>query len=339
MDGISPLERARPQRVSSRDEKDFFVSDNVSATGFRFRLKFRAAKRIESTAQEINFEVPGLARPATLINATKDQSISDGNWLCVRSRGYPRREEAERSGKLMADTLLLAGAERWTGIDVGFDHALSGSSQNIKAKLAEQGIVLRDDIFGLDVFEDVEVCILQSQANLTGLVDPDYFLRFMRDLATLAAFMDDRSRMSVRLINDALFPLTTEVRLIILMTAIESLWESPKRKASVVALVDALLAHLGILEGDKSDKADVAKRIADIRVESISRTCRDRITALLGEERAAEFGKLYNIRSRFAHHGAGRSMLHAESHMAQKLAFDVLVAELQRRKAAAEAAR
>ncbi len=328
-----------PTAGKPKKRERLFVSDDVSATDFRFRLKFRVAKRINSRAQEIAFEAPGLARPATLTNATRDQSISDGNWLCVWSRRYPRREEAEHSGKLMADALLLAGAERWTGIDVGFGHALSGFSRDIKAKLAEQGIVMRDDIFGLDVFKDVEVCIPQSQMNLTGLIDPDYFLRSVRDLATLAALMDDRSRMSARLINDALFPLTTEARLIILMTAIESLWESPKRKASIVALADTLLAHLGILEGDKSDKADVAKRVEGIRVESIVRACRDRIKALLGEERAAEFGTLYNVRSRFAHHGAGRSMLHAEGDMAQKLAFDVLIAELQRRKAAAEAAR
>ena len=123
------------------------------------------------------------------------------------------------------------------------------------------------------------------------------------------------------------------------MAAIESLWESPKRKTSIVALADALLTHLSILEGDESDKADVAKRVAVIRVESIIRACHDRITALLGEERAADFGKLYNDRSRFAHHGAGRSMLQAEGDIAQRLTVDVLIAELQRRKAAAEAAR
>ena len=87
--------------------------------------------------------------------------------------------------------------------------------------------------------------------------------------------MDARSRMYARLINDVLFPLSTETRLIILMTAVEALWESLKRKSSIVALADALLAHLDALEGDEDDKADVAKRVANIRVESISRMCRD----------------------------------------------------------------
>jgi hypothetical protein len=87
--------------------------------------------------------------------------------------------------------------------------------------------------------------------------------------------------MYARLINDALFPLTTETRLIILMTAVKALWESLKRKSSIVALADALLAHLDALEGDEDDKADVAKRVANIRVESISRMCRDKIAACL----------------------------------------------------------
>lgn len=259
--------------------------------------------------------------------------------MCVRSRGYPDREEAERSGKVIADALLLAGAECSAGIDVGIGHPSTGFSQEIKAKLVEQGFMLRGDIFGLDVFEDVEVCILQSQLDLTVPANPNHFLRSVRNFATLAAFMDARSRMYARLINDALFPLTTETRLIILMTAVEALWESLKRKSSIVALADALLAHLDALEGDEDDKADVEKRVANIRVESISRMCRDKIAALLAEGRAAEFDKLYNARSRFAHHRARRSMLHTEGDIAQKLAFDVLIAELQKRKAATGAAR
>ncbi len=264
--------------------------------------------------------------------------MGEDNWLIIRSRGYPSREVARENGQLLKDALLLAGAEQWAGIDVGMDRATSSVAQFIKDGSAEDGILLRDDIFGLDVFEDVEARVLQMKMELSAPASPDDLLNSIRDLTPLAAFMDSRSRVSAQLINDALFPLTPESRLLILMTAIESLWERPKRSASIAALTDALLAHLNTMNGSADDKDDVAKRVNDIRVQSISRMCKGKITDLLGKDRAKEFENLYEARSGFAHDGKGRAMLHSEGDVAQRLAFDVLLAELRDRKNATAAA-
>jgi hypothetical protein len=155
-------------------------------------------------------------------------------------------------------------------------------------------------------------------------------------MSPLAEFMDNRSRVSAQLINDALFTLTPETRLIILMTAIESLWSRPRRSSSIAEIADALLVYLKTINGNKDDKEDVAKRIHEIRTQSIRTTCKVKIGNLLGSDRANEFEDLYKIRSGFVHEGKGRAMLRSEGDVAQRLALDVLIAELRCRQNSTE---
>ena len=300
--------------------------------GFRFRLRFRMAKLIDSKLQETKITATGLSQLATMTSEIKNRPFNEGNWLVIQSRGYLSKKAASDSGQMLKDTLLLAGAEQKTGVDVGIDRATSSLTKFVKDNFAaKSGLLLRDDIFGLDVFEDVEAKILQGQLKILAPANLEYFLKAIQDLAPLAMFMDDRSRVSAQLINDALFSLTPETRLLILMTSIESLWDRPRRSESIVALASALSICLHTLSGSADDKEDVAKRVDDIRVQSISRMCKDKITDLLGVDRAKEFAYLYAVRSGFVHDGKGRAQLHSEGDLAQRLAFDVLIAELRNR--------
>jgi hypothetical protein len=298
----------------------------------RFRLRFRVAKLLASSAQELGLTNLQLSRPVSLRASTCGAPIGESNWLIASSRGYPSDAEACQNGQLLKDALLLSGAQCGIGIDVGQDRATTSFSQVIKdTSFRETGVLWRDDIFGLDVFDDVEVAVLSANLELKASADPGTFVRSFGELASLVPFMDERSRTSAQLINDALFPLTPETRLVVLMTAIESLWPSPKRSETVCALANALLLHLDSLESSETDKEDVRGRIAKIQTSSIGSLCRENISRLLGPERAKEFRQLYQARSRFAHDGKGRAVLHAEGDLAQRLALDTLLAELRSR--------
>jgi hypothetical protein len=203
---------------------------------------------------------------------------------------------------------------------VGLDRATSGASKIVKdAYLAETGRHLRDDIHGP----------VYGWGNV--IASAGLFVQALCQHMQLARFLDHRSTMSARLINDALFPLTSETRLVVLMTAIETLWPAPQKSGSISLLANALETHLLSLGGDDGDREEVRKGIERIRTKSIGANCQDRIGGLLGPDRAAEFRRLYNARSRFAHDGSGRTLLHAEGDLADRLALDTLLAELRDR--------
>lgn len=299
---------------------------------YKFRLRFRLAKPLASAAFTIDLTSDQIARPISLAAQTQGVRIDSAEWLIASSKGYPFEEEARRSGNLLKDALLLSGAQCCIGIDVGQDHATTRTAQFIKdACFQETGAQYRDDVFGLDVFEDVETRVFRASGNMTVSANPDVFFDALQESAGLALCMDERSRLSAQLINDALFPLTPETRLLVLMTAIESLWPSPKRSDSIRNLTDAILPYLDTLEGAESDKEDVRTKIIAIQTNSVGTLCRQNITRLLGLNRANEFRKLYQARSRFTHDGKGRSVLQVEGDIAQHLAFDVLLAELRSR--------
>jgi hypothetical protein len=56
------------------------LSDSDAGTaGYRFRLRHRTAKRIDSDLQEIEIEAPGLSRPAILVSRTQNESVGKNN--------------------------------------------------------------------------------------------------------------------------------------------------------------------------------------------------------------------------------------------------------------------
>ena len=305
---------------------------NPIGQAYRFRLRFRLAKPLASSALELELPNGHVSRPVKFLSSTRNMPIDQANWLVAASGNYPSKDEAGQNGQLLKDALLISGAQCGIGVDIGRDRPTTSFSQAIKDEnFKETGVLWRDDVFGLDVFEDVEFIVLSAKGELKVSANPDMFIQSTAELMSLVPFMDERSRASAQLINDGLFPLTPETRLVILITAIESLWPSPKRSEAICALTDAMSLHLESLEGSEADKEDVRRSFARIQTNSIGTLCRENISRLLGPERAREFKRLYQARSRFAHDGKGRAALHAEGDLAQRLALDTLLAELRSR--------
>jgi hypothetical protein len=110
------------------------------------------------------------------------------------------------------------------------DRPTSRFSTELKEQIEKAHCVaIRDDVHGLDVFEDIEVRIFRVDAEGIVQASLDMFIDSIRDLLPLAVHMDEKERLCCQLINDSLFPATSEATLIVVMTAIEILCGTPHR--------------------------------------------------------------------------------------------------------------
>jgi hypothetical protein len=157
----------------------------------------------------------------------------------------------------------------------------------------------------------------------------------MSNLMPFTAFMDDQLRLSAQLINDASFPLSSEARLLVLITSIEVIWKRPPATPTLLALINSSRGFVNDTDATSQDKFDVNAHLQNLITQSIRQTCRQNITRLLGTNRADEYLLLNRRRGAFTHSGVGRSDLVAEGNQAYQLANDVLQAELRSRQSEA----
>jgi hypothetical protein len=82
------------------------------------------------------------------------------------------------------------------------------------------------------------------------------------------------------------------------------------------------------LTRDSSAAETMRHVLTDARKQSVRQSCLAGIRARLGNKTAAEFDRLYRLRSRYLHRGEGRGSLSAPADEARRIATDLLLAEI-----------
>src|SRR5690606_6816106 len=78
--------------------------------------------------------------------------------LVVNARGFENCKQARAFGAQFKNAVIVASALRQFGVDVGEDSPTGMIAQSVKDSFkAQRGVTLRDDVHGLDIFQDNEM--------------------------------------------------------------------------------------------------------------------------------------------------------------------------------------
>jgi hypothetical protein len=217
---------------------------------YAFRLRFRMNKPITSDDKKLKLSADGDTTELHL-NAL-DGDLRSTKWFSIRSGGYKSAEEAATAAQRFGDILLCIGVERWAGVDVGKGVATVRLFDGFRAKLeAEVGGRVRDNIHGIDVFEDGDVKFFGLHAQGTVSDGPAHFVQAFQKLQITPPSLTARQRVCLELINDSLFEGSADAQLVLRISAIEALCERTERPEGIRELITPLLEQL-----PKTNEAD-----------------------------------------------------------------------------------
>src|SRR5690606_31456493 len=107
----------------------------------------------------------------------KDEKLSESKWLVMNVRGFESESQARSFAHQLKLAVQLAAASVRLGVDCGADVPTSGLGKYFRQQLfQETGYLIRDNIHGIDVFEDDEhVGFFSLSAEGQVLVQPEPF--------------------------------------------------------------------------------------------------------------------------------------------------------------------
>lgn len=207
---------------------------------FRVRLRFRVTKCLHVDARERHIVIAG--HSAILSAELADRNISDSPWLIINVRGFPDHASALSFGRQLRISCELASAATRLGLDSGTDLPTSGFGAAAKARARETtGKLLRDNIHGLDVFEDNPQVTFPS-LSMTGTIRalPDPFLSLVDHLHGKLDVMPAPCTDLLLLLNYALLRSDPVASIVISISAVEMLGQSMTWSPAQRALLDEL---------------------------------------------------------------------------------------------------
>jgi len=270
---------------------------------YRARLRFRLLKKLSIDASEYRLAVAG--REVVLAAPIPDTLIRDSDWLVMNARGFSTEDEAQDFGRKLRSAIELASVSTRLGIDAGRDLATSGLARAIKDQIAkETGTLARDNVHGLDVFED-DSNVRIFNLNATGTVHamPDPFLPMVAELHGVAASASDRARDVILLLNYSLMRPEPVAQIVFAFSAVEMLGQSESWTGDQKRLLSEVAEAA---ERSSTGSAGERQEVADAIRKSLHRlTLRQGVLRLLDALELAHLRKnwdaLYAERSTLVH--------------------------------------
>jgi hypothetical protein len=269
-----------------------------------FEARFRLARPIPADKLEQELKAATFKQPLQFSKAY-GMNTSDG-WLAVKSCGYADFGEAEASGKLFQDGLLIVAAKQ----KVGVEFYLRGAASAIyvysgQIELWDPGLPL-PTLLTNDELKEVLGAAMEGAAALTA-----------------------NQRVAAELLNDSLFNMSPEASFLLRVSAIEALCPQPDQSDAFKTIVDGLIASIP-KESLSSDREQIEQTLKMLAArQSIGRACRSKIKKLIGDDKAKKFDALYGQRSKLLHEGTGRGKLDAPAADALELGLELLAADIK----------
>jgi hypothetical protein len=235
----------------------------TSAPTYRVRLRFRLQKKIAIDVNEHRFQVAG--REVVLTPPTPDHKISDSAWLIMNTRGFASKGEAREFGRKLKVALEVSAVAARVGVDSGQDLATSGLGQIVRDALAEEGTLARDNIHGLDVFQDdPNTRIFDMSATGTVRVKPDPFLSDLDALHRSNPAPSPAIADVVLLFNYALMQPEPVAQIVFAVSAVESLGQdetwTDDQEVLLQELQDAAIRSSIGTDAERHEVADAIRK-------------------------------------------------------------------------------
>jgi hypothetical protein len=296
-------------------------------SNFCFRLLFRLGMAVASDQTEVNLETTLCPHPLKL--KARTGTLSTSRMLAIESCGYASEDEARGFGTRVLNAMLIGGVMRRRGVDFGTGKTRAQFHEDLKKDIAKTGATLREEVDGLDVYEDLNTMFLAIEGHAIVSGSPEDVSDLINDAATHARALMEQQRITAELLNDSLFAVSTDASFLLRISAIEALCQQAPASAACVTLA----AHLrdaiptDVPKKEREDMEHLLNRYA--KLESVRSAYMSKFRRLLGKPKAKEFEELYNLRSKFLHEGLGRGNLLEPANAALNLAQELLLADLE----------
>lgn len=185
----------------------------------------------------------------------------DSDWLVMNARGFRSEHEARSFATRLKIAAEFASVAVRYGVDTGIDAPTSGFGSSVKELLLkEHGVIMRDNVHGIDVFEDdPRVRVSSSTVNLTVRASPGPFLTGLDQFFEATERVTQRAREIALLLNYALMRSDPVAQIVFAFSAVEMLgqeqnWSEGQR---------ALLASL-------AEQARASPAVSDVEREEVS---------------------------------------------------------------------
>ncbi|HEX5459622.1 MAG TPA: hypothetical protein VFX20_06590 [Steroidobacteraceae bacterium] len=180
-------------------------------------------KKLNLGEKERRLTVAG--REVVLSPQLPDANIADSEWLVMNTRGFESESDAANFASKLKAACELSSVIARLGINAGVDKPTSGFGKLVRDDLQEkQGVVLRDNVHGIDVFPDdpnIRIGIFSATGTVRSAPDP-----FLTDIDKLYQVIDgvsQRVRDIVLLMNYALTRTDPVAMVVFAVSAVEML--------------------------------------------------------------------------------------------------------------------
>jgi hypothetical protein len=270
---------------------------------YRARFRFRVLKKLSIPEHEHRIKVA--ERDVVISPPQTNELISDSDWLIVNARGFHSAIEAITfARKLRAAAELSSVACRY-GINSGTDLPTSGVGEMVKDHARrEHGMILRDNIHGVDVFpDDPNVVIFNFSAEGTVLTEPEPFLGDLSVFFDVAADASQKAKDVILLLNYALMNPDPVAQIVFGFSAVEMLGQDERWSAEQVSLLNRLATEAENADiGTPAEKNEVSRAIKRGVHKLGLREGVLRLLSSLGLDRLKkEWDQLYGERSTLVH--------------------------------------
>ena len=270
---------------------------------YRARLRFRLLKKLNIEANNYPFLVAG--REVILSAPTPDSNIRESDWLVMNVKGFASEDEAREFGNSLRSAIELSSVATRLGVDAGRDLPTSALFHGIKKHLEkESGTIIRDNIHGLDVFEDnPRVVIFSINATATIHANHDPFLAFAVELHGLDSGLSDNAKDVILLLNYALMRPEPVAQIVFSISAVEMLGQTENW---TVTQKNLLLWLAKVAESCDKGSEQERQEVTDAIAKSLHRlTLRQGVMRILERLNLThlkkEWDKLYEERSTLVH--------------------------------------
>ncbi len=201
-----------------------------------------------------------------LVSAIKNEKIKDAKWLIMTARGFTSEQEARAFAHQLKASVELAAVTTRLGADCGTDKATSAISQAWRDELLKNaGMLVRNNIHGVDVFEDDErLRFISMSAQGDVLANPAPFLDgVVRFHCRAVAQASKRTQEIILLLNFALMNTEPVAQIIFAISAVEMIGQDEQWSPQQKALITQLAAYAKQADNMPQDEAhEVADAIS-----------------------------------------------------------------------------
>lgn len=232
------------------------------AETFRARFRFRLLKKLNIKDQERKLQIAG--REVVLTAATPNTVICDSEWLVMNARGFNSKKDAQVFATRLKAACEFSSVSCRLGIDAGVDLPTAGLGAGFREHLQkETGIIVRDNIHGIDVFRDEpNVRVFSLSATGTVHASPDPFLSDLHAFYPVAEDISQRAKDIALLLNYALMRPEPVAQIVFSVSAVEMLGQDEGWSEDQKQMLEQLAANAERLDvGTERERSEVAAAI------------------------------------------------------------------------------